>query len=569
MKTFILFFVMIIILLAGAFFQYHSYHNEVRATTVNGIDVSHYQGTVIWGDVFQEGYRFAFAKATEGTSYVDPEFENNMKNGTAAGLYMGAYHFADPEQDNATAEADHFISVISPYLKDGYLKPVLDLEEGSSLGKTALSNWVNIFMNEIRTKTGLTPIIYTNSNYADNYLDSSVTQWPLWIANYGVSSPNTGIWDTWAFWQYSDSGSVTGIAGSVDTDYYNGDLQSLYANFVIHNSTVPGNLSYYDRQGAIGYAYKWWNGINPHYNNYSLSTNESANFVSEAIIAGGLSLWRGYDGKGGGVTSTSNGTIPSCNYLQENLVRFQHARYAYVTTVNFTIPVWLDIGDVIIFGNNTGNAWQLATLVVYRNGNHVGIATHGGDVWNKTLSYYFPDHFTRINFYHIPNGNKTNLTIFSVTVSALHVRAGPGTGYTVIGTIYSGEKYVAFDYYTDSAGYGWWKFFYDDRVGWCAASYTEESYGDIVVINVSTYLNVRAGAGTSYSIVGQTYHGMLYAKIGTEYNSGDGLEWDDIWYASEQRWIAAEYTGVPELSPMIILIITLIVLVVMIWREKR
>jgi LysM repeat protein len=36
-------------------------------------------------------------------------------------------------------------------------------------------------------------------------------------------------WDAWTFWQYSESGSVPGISGSVDLDYFNGTLSDLEA----------------------------------------------------------------------------------------------------------------------------------------------------------------------------------------------------------------------------------------------------------------------------------------------------------------------------------------------------
>ncbi len=160
-----------------------------------------------------------------------------MRNAKAAGIYIGAYHYAHPDRNSAIAEADHFVSVIMPYISTGYMVPALDLEEGYSIGKPALSQWVNTFMNRVKARTGVTPVIYTSANYARNYLDSSVTVWPLWIAHWTYnpgSSPSTGVWSTWYFWQYSDKGHVPGISGNVDLDVFNGDLSALEASFVIH-----------------------------------------------------------------------------------------------------------------------------------------------------------------------------------------------------------------------------------------------------------------------------------------------------------------------------------------------
>jgi len=206
-------------------------------TYVQGIDVSHYQGEINWPEVYGAGYRFAFVKCSEGVGWEDPHFTANMENGRNAGLLIGAYHFARPDLgNNAADEAMYFISVAGDYLTEGYVRPALNLEVGSSMGKEALSNWVHTWMATVQTETGIEPIIYVNSNYANNYLDASVANYDLWIAHWTydpTASPNTGIWHTWDFWQYSDQGSVPGITGYVDMDLFNGEIQRLHNTFVI------------------------------------------------------------------------------------------------------------------------------------------------------------------------------------------------------------------------------------------------------------------------------------------------------------------------------------------------
>jgi len=215
-------------------------------TLVNGIDVSHWQGSINWNNVYNAGERFAFVKASEGTGFQDPNFVTNMNNGKNAGLLVGSYHFARPDLgNNATLEARYFISVSKNYLTQGYLRPVLDLETGSSLGKTRLSNWVNEFMNTVKREAGVEPIIYVNVYYATNYLDSSVSKYTLWIAHW-TYNPNgnpgsTGVWGTnWSFWQYTNQSSVSGISGAVDADLFNGDSNGLSAFAIAsQQSTIP------------------------------------------------------------------------------------------------------------------------------------------------------------------------------------------------------------------------------------------------------------------------------------------------------------------------------------------
>ncbi len=81
-----------------------------------GIDISHWQGTIDWAQVAGAGKRFAYMKASEGTSFVDPTYPTNRAQAKANGLYVGAYHFAGPGPvpGDAEAEADHFVDTAQP-----------------------------------------------------------------------------------------------------------------------------------------------------------------------------------------------------------------------------------------------------------------------------------------------------------------------------------------------------------------------------------------------------------------------------------------------------------------------
>jgi MYXO-CTERM domain-containing protein len=91
-------------------------------------------------------------------------------------------------------------------------------------------------MTYVQTNLGVTPIIYTNTNYATNYLESDISQYPLWLANWNYAPPSVppssadGVFRGWSFWQYADSGTVPGI-GSVDHDVYRGTLDQMLSAF--------------------------------------------------------------------------------------------------------------------------------------------------------------------------------------------------------------------------------------------------------------------------------------------------------------------------------------------------
>src|SRR5580704_9691377 len=90
---------------------------RAMAQRPRGIDVSSFQGSINWSSVKGDGISFAWAKATEGTFYIDGDFTANENNGKNAGVYMGAYHFAHPNENSPAAEASYFWSVAKNYVK--------------------------------------------------------------------------------------------------------------------------------------------------------------------------------------------------------------------------------------------------------------------------------------------------------------------------------------------------------------------------------------------------------------------------------------------------------------------
>jgi len=202
--------------------------NGAQDTYLTGIDVSHYQGKVNWSDVKTAGCSFAFAKATESTSIVDPEFAANWNGMKSAGLVRGAYHFFRPEQD-AIAQANHFLQVVQ--LEPGDLPPVIDIELNDGVTGGALVAGVGNWIDTVAQATGMTPLIYTATYFWNEYMNDGFGKFPLWIAHYAAApQPLPHGWANWTFWQYSQSLSVPGVSGMADHNYFNGtqsDLQAL------------------------------------------------------------------------------------------------------------------------------------------------------------------------------------------------------------------------------------------------------------------------------------------------------------------------------------------------------
>lgn len=211
---------------------------------LRGIDVSHYQGEIDWEAVARSGVAFAFVKASEGRlqspqAFQDPRFQANaaaLNDLTRQGLALpwGAYHFARP-QYSAARQAEFFapLALLAP------LPPALDLEDSGGLTPAGLASWTLSFLQTLEALTGRRPILYTNVFYGGQ-VRAVAGRCRLWIANPGAGgAPHPGTapsmppgWEAWDFWQYCWRGSVPGINGRVDLNYFRGrqaDLQALCA----------------------------------------------------------------------------------------------------------------------------------------------------------------------------------------------------------------------------------------------------------------------------------------------------------------------------------------------------
>jgi GH25 family lysozyme M1 (1,4-beta-N-acetylmuramidase) len=194
----------------------------------NGIDVSRWQhqSSLDWSKVKADGVDFAFIKATEGSTYTNPYFAGDWASTTKLGIYRGAYHFARPSVGSAATQAKYFVKVAGLQHGKGVLPPVLDLEATGGLGVKKLRNWTRNWLVTVQNLTGRAPIIYVSPSFWETNLGNSTGfhNYPLWVAHYGVSSPRVpGGWPTWTFWQKTSSGKVSGIAGRVDINRFNGN----------------------------------------------------------------------------------------------------------------------------------------------------------------------------------------------------------------------------------------------------------------------------------------------------------------------------------------------------------
>jgi GH25 family lysozyme M1 (1,4-beta-N-acetylmuramidase) len=204
-------------------------------TQTAGMDVSGHQGNVNWSAAWSNGARFAYVKATEGTSYTNPYFAQQYNGSYNVGMIRGSYHFALPDVSAGSTQADYFVAHGGGWSADGKTLPgALDIEYNpygaTCYGKSAsgMVSWISSFVNEYHARTGRWATIYTTTNWwtscTGNY-GGFATNNPLWIARYSTSAGTLPAgWGFYTFWQYNDAGVFPG-----DQDYFNGALDRLQA----------------------------------------------------------------------------------------------------------------------------------------------------------------------------------------------------------------------------------------------------------------------------------------------------------------------------------------------------
>lgn len=174
-----------------------------------GYDLSHYQPT----DAVDGAEDFVILKATEGTSFVDPDCDNKYQRAKSQSKLPGVYGYGD--FTDAVAEATYFVDNIQNYLGEALL--AFDNETHTDV------QWALTWLNTVYSLTQVRPLIYMSASTAKAVDWSPIVDagYALWeggypsqfnVVNPGMPRPDgadmpysSGAWPFATIWQYSSS----------------------------------------------------------------------------------------------------------------------------------------------------------------------------------------------------------------------------------------------------------------------------------------------------------------------------------------------------------------------------
>lgn len=190
----------------------------------SGIDVSEWQGDIDFRKVKEAGIEVVYIRAGQGFSYKDAKFERNYEEAKKNGLKIGVYHYVTARSvEEAKLQAQFFVSLVSKKQID--CKLAMDFESFGDLSKAKINEIALEYIKEVERLSKKGVVVYSNTYDATNIFNKEVAEYPLWVAQYGVSSPqDNGNWENWVGYQYSSTGRVNGIEGNVDLDRYTEDI---------------------------------------------------------------------------------------------------------------------------------------------------------------------------------------------------------------------------------------------------------------------------------------------------------------------------------------------------------
>lgn len=236
---------------------------------LNGIDIASYQKNI---DLSKVPCDFVIIKATQGTSYVNPDFTRALQQALSLGKKVGVYHYAS--SGGAKAEAQHFVETAKEAIGKAIF--VLDWEQGDNANFKTPS-YARTFLETVKAKIGYTPMIYMSKSVCRDYNWTAVAPtYPLWVAQYASNSitgyksdpwTDKGGYGSWKYptiFQYASTGRLKNWNGNLDLDIAyltNGEWDKMAGTTTTTakattNTTTTSTNTYVVSKGEMKYTLK-------------------------------------------------------------------------------------------------------------------------------------------------------------------------------------------------------------------------------------------------------------------------------------------------------------------------
>lgn len=196
---------------------------------IRGVDVSDYQGNIDWDSLSNQGIKFAFIKATEGSYFVDRSFNINYENARKTNLKVGAYHFFSYDSQG-NRQADNFIRNVPK--TDDMLAPAIDIEfygdkQRNIPNVEETQKQLGIMLKRLENYYEKKPIIYVTYKSYNLYIANNFNDNAIWIRDV-YFTPKLKDNREWTFWQFTNKARLIGYDGKenrIDMNVFNGNAK--------------------------------------------------------------------------------------------------------------------------------------------------------------------------------------------------------------------------------------------------------------------------------------------------------------------------------------------------------
>lgn len=199
------------------------FDNGAKASYL-GVDISKENGNVDFNKIKKDGVDFVMVRIgyrgyESGTIVLDEEYFDNIQLANEAGLAVGVYFESQATTVEEALEEAEF--VITNLIEMRVTYPVVfdlglianDTSRIDNIPKMQLTEITNAFCNRVK-EVGYKPMVYGNKYWLLRKIDLTMLgDYDIWLSQSG-ELPDYPY--KFAMWQYTNTGSVSGISGDVN-----------------------------------------------------------------------------------------------------------------------------------------------------------------------------------------------------------------------------------------------------------------------------------------------------------------------------------------------------------------